>query len=66
MRLSEVLNESYYDPSADVLTKQKQDEIRRPKLTLRMLNKLKKIRAANELEDLKRKRLIGLMYTSSE
>ncbi len=64
MRLSEILNEGYYDPAADVLTKQKQDEIRRPRLTLRMLNKLKKIRAANELEDIKRKRLVSLMYTS--
>lgn len=64
MKVSEIFNESYYDPQADVFNKRQPSDIRKPKLTLQMLNRLKKIRATNELEDLKRKKLVAVMYAT--
>lgn len=56
------LTEGYIDPNEDEMFKQKADDTRKPRLTLRQLNKLKKIRATNQLEDVKKKDLISAMY----
>lgn len=37
-------------------------DTRKPRLTLRAINKLKKIRAAKELEMAQKKELLGVMY----
>lgn len=52
----------YYDPAADKHTARKLGDTRKPKLTLRMINKLKKMRALNQLENLKRQDLLAVMY----
>jgi len=65
MRYSEfgqILNEVFIDPNEDEIFKQHAGDIRKPTLTLRMLNKLKKIRATNDLEGIKKESLLGVMY----
>lgn len=52
----------FTDPSKDDFTKRYLDDTRKPKLTLKLLNKLKKIRATRQLEQLKRNDLLQTMY----
>lgn len=52
----------FTDPSKDDFTKRHLDDTRKPKLTLKLLNKLKKIRATRQLEQLKRNDLLQTMY----
>lgn len=52
----------YYDPSDDNYSIQKLHDTRRPKITLRHLNKLKKMRSAKTLENLVRRDLLAMMY----
>lgn len=56
------LIEGYIDPNEDEFLKADPDDTRKPKLTLKMINKLKKIRATNDLENLKKESLLGVMY----
>lgn len=58
------LFEGYIDPDEDEMLKQIGDHSRKPKLTLKQLNKLKKIRATNELEDTKKKNIVSVMYNA--
>jgi hypothetical protein len=53
------------DPASDSYTKQELGDTRKPKLTLRALNKLKKIRAAKRLEQLERFGTLEIMYGTS-
>lgn len=53
------------DPASDTYTKQEIGDTRKPKLTLRALNKLKKIRAAKRLEQLERFGTLEIMYGTS-
>lgn len=53
---------SRYDPQADEFTRQHIGDSRKPKLTLRMINRLKKIRSAKDLEMTKKQDLLGIMY----
>ena len=67
MKLLELLDQqdyqsAYYDPSTDVVNAKNMNDTRRPILTLKHLNRLKKIRALRKLEDLKRQDLLGIMY----
>ena len=52
----------YYDPNADKLNGRELSDTRKPVLTLRAINKLKKMRALQSLENLKRQDLLGIMY----
>jgi hypothetical protein len=56
------LDTAYYDPSLDKLKQRHLDDTRKPKLMLKHLNKLKKMRALSKLEKLKRQDLLGIMY----
>jgi len=66
MRLLELASEdaatAIYDPAEDRLNRRSLSDTRKPKLTLRQVNRLKKIRALRRLEDLKRQDLLGLIY----
>lgn len=67
MRLLEFLDQqdletAIYDPGQDEVTNRVPNDTRKPVLTLRHLNRLKRIRALNKLEGLKREDLLGVMY----
>lgn len=53
---------SRYDPSEDAITHANLDDTRKPRLTLRMINRLKKIRSTKNLEMAKKQELLGIMY----
>ena len=70
MKLNEFLSQDdiatgYYDPAEDKVTKRELNDTRKPKLTLKHLNKLKKMRALRMLEKLKREDLLDIMYGGS-
>lgn len=52
----------YYDPSEDRLHRRAPNDTRRPRLRLRDVNRLKRMRAMRQLETLKRQDLLGVMY----
>jgi hypothetical protein len=51
-----------YDPSKDSFSRQELDDTRKPKLTLKQINRLKKIRSTKNLEMAKKQELLGIMY----
>jgi hypothetical protein len=53
---------SHYNPAADKHTKRNLGDSRKEVLSLRKLNRLKKMRALRQLEDLKRQDLLAIMY----
>ncbi len=55
-----------YDPSEDVLNVRHPDDTRKPKITLRDINRLKKIRAVRKLEQLKKQDFVHVMYGDPE
>jgi predicted RNA-binding protein with PUA-like domain len=56
----------YYDPAADKIERRELDDTRKPVLKLRDLNRLKKMRALQQLERLKREDLLAIMYAAPE
>lgn len=71
MRLNEFLSQDdletgYYDPAEDKVNKRELNDTRKPILTLKHLNKLKKMRALRMLEKLKREDLLTIMYGQGE
>jgi hypothetical protein len=70
MRLLELASEdaatAIYDPANDRLNRRSLSDTRKPLLTLRQVNKLKKVRALRKLENLKRQDLLGIMYSQPE
>lgn len=70
MRLFELeqqdLETGYYDPSLDIVNQRKPEQIRKKVLTLRDLNKLKKMRAIRRLDKLKKEDLLAVMYSAPE
>lgn len=71
MRLLEFLDQNdyataYYDPTKDEVNRRVPNDTRKPRLFLRHLNRLKRIRALNKLENLKREDLLGVMYAVPE
>lgn len=56
----------YYDAAEDKHNQRKLSDTRKPKLTLRKINRLKKMRALNQLENLKRQDLLAVMYAAPE
>lgn len=53
---------SLYDPNQDELRKAHLDDTRKPSLTLRMINRLKKMRASKRVEQAKKQEFLGVMY----
>jgi hypothetical protein len=71
VRLDEFLTQDemetgYYDPAEDKFNKRELNDTRKPTLTLKHLNKLKKMRALRTLEKLKREDLLAIMYGQPE
>jgi hypothetical protein len=67
MRLLEFMDQqdyatAYYDPAQDEVSRRVPNDTRKQPLMLRHLNRLKRIRALNKLEALKREDLLGVMY----
>jgi hypothetical protein len=56
------LDSEYYDPAQDEYTTQQLADTRKPVITLVHLNKLKKMRAARNLENLVRRDVLELLY----
>jgi hypothetical protein len=59
---AEELSTGFYDPSADKFNRRELSDTRKPVLTLRHLNRLKKMRALKQLEELQRQDILGIMY----
>lgn len=59
------LDATYYTPEDDKYGALELDDTRRPRLTLMHLNRLKKMRAAREIENLVRRDTLELLYGSS-
>jgi len=57
---------AYYSPDQDNYNMQQLSDTRRPRITLRHLNQLKKMRSAKKLENLVRRDVLGLMYSAPE
>jgi hypothetical protein len=51
-----------YSPEDDKMTGIDIEDERKPKLTLKMINRLKKIRSTKNLEMTKKQELLGIMY----
>lgn len=66
MRLHEFANDDagYYSAEEDQYDQQQLTDTRRPKITLKHLNQLKRMRAARDLENLVRRDILSLMYGS--
>lgn len=63
MRLNDIQGSAaYQDPQQDLYTQQSLTDTRKPELTLLHLNKLKKMRAAKDLENLVRRDVLALLY----
>lgn len=54
----------YYDPKEDTLAAARPDDTRKAKVTLKDLNRLKKMRAQKKLQALKREDLMSVMYAA--
>lgn len=75
MKLKDILKETVANAAPETYTRYEgeNDEVmkkeigdRRPKLTLRMINRLKKIRSTKNLEMAKKQELLGIMYGQGE
>ena len=61
MRLDE-----FYTPEEDFNVLQKDFYTRKPKLTLEILNKMKRVREVKRAEDIEYRKLAKIMYASSQ
>ena len=61
MKFQEVLKE-YYDASDDKYSKVNRDDTSRPRLTLEHLNKLRKMREINAVEQAERQKFFKTIY----
>lgn len=71
MNLTEFFNQydletAIYDPAEDEVGVRNPGQTRRTTLSLRHLNRLKKVRALRKLENLKREDLLGIMYAAPD
>ena len=58
--------DGYYDPKSDLVSATRQDDTRKATVTLKDLNRLKKMRAQKKLQALKREDLMSVMYAIPE
>lgn len=69
MRLNEFespMPKGMYDPREDEVSTAHLDDTRKSRLTLRDLNRLKKLRAFRKLQDLKRRDSLSTIYGQGE
>lgn len=71
VRLNEFLDQqdieiAVYDPAQDEVGVRTPSDTRKMKLSLRHINRLKKVRALRKLENLKREDLLGIMYAAPD
>lgn len=64
INLKGILKE-YYEPEEDQYSKAELDDTRRPRLTLRHLNKLRKVRELRKMEQATHKEFVKTMYGAS-
>lgn len=64
MKKNEIINENY-DMEDDEYMKAELSDTRRPRLTIRHLNKLRKLKDARGIEDQERSSFVKKMYGSS-
>lgn len=57
---------AHYDPNEDKINNRSLGDTRKEKLTLRKVNRLKKMRALDRMENLKREDLLAVMYGEPE
>ncbi len=62
----EQAQDGYYDPRDDELAAARPDDTRKATVTLKDLNRLKKMRAQKKLQALKREDLMSVMYATPE
>lgn len=64
MRIRDLMEDvaDFYDPTDDEYNKADIQYTRKPRLTLRMINRLKKMRSVKELEMSKKRELLSTMY----
>jgi len=62
----EAAQNGYYDPQEDVIDAARQDDTRKATVTLKDLNRLKKMRAQKKLQALKREDLMSVMYAAPD
>lgn len=60
------LDATYYTPQDDQFGQAQLDDTRRPRITLKHLNKLKKMRAARDIENLVRRDTLQMLYGTGE
>jgi hypothetical protein len=58
--------QGYYDPNADKFNAHHPDDTRKKGLLLKDINRLKKMRAQQKLEALKREDLLAVMYGTAD
>ena len=63
---SSEVSTGYYDPTSDEMGIRKMGDTRKPVLSLRKINRLKKMRALRQLDDLKRQDLLAIMYATPD
>jgi hypothetical protein len=54
----------FYEPSEDKETKRQINDTRKPKLTLKELNKLRKVREISKAEQLEHNKFVKVMYAT--
>jgi hypothetical protein len=59
MRLNE-----FYNPEFDAFQRRQQDDTRKSKLTLETLNKLRKVRAIKQAEEIEHNKFVKTMYAT--
>ena len=64
MRARELIFEAYYDPAKDEQSKAKLTDTRRPRLTLKHLNTLRRIKEIRKLELLGKKETLSQIYAA--
>jgi hypothetical protein len=62
----EQAQDGYYDPKDDLVAVARPDDTRKATVTLKDLNRLKKMRAQKKLQALKREDLMSVMYAAPE
>lgn len=65
MRHRDILKE-YYSPEDDKLSVRGKQDTRRPKISLKQLNKIRKRRELKKFEEEKRKRSLPLIYGADQ
>ncbi len=69
MKLTEFVNAEdaqMYDPNEDEVNQRHRDDTRKEKLTLKIINHLKKMRALKKLDNLKRQDILKVMYAQPQ